>query len=260
MDDFDASLTVHYGGLTFSGGDGRDGFYIEPGGFSGWEDGVGSDVDTAPRPSGGRMDVAPRLSDRLVTIRGLCWAPHPQALRERGQRLAGLGADGVRRPVLVEQYGSSMWAWGRRAPNAPKFDSAPALGFAEYQLSIWLPNPRRYGETRRTLPAAANVQRTFENRGNLAATGKFTVQGPQPSGYSIVAPGQPTFQVPSQLVAGSTDVVDMATGVVMRNGQPLIGVVVAPRVWSVPAAGVQTWSGALTGSGTITGEITDTYV
>lgn len=259
-------IVVYADGLVFSGGAGDEGFFLRPGGFSGWEDGVGGDARTDLRSSGGAFDVAPRLSDRLLTLSGKCWARSPQQLRDFGLRLSGLGADGARFRVSVEQYGMLLWAWARRAPNGTKFESEPSLGYAKYQVSFWLPNPRRFGESRGSSPTTT-ARHELVNRGNFPAAPRFVVQGPQPSGYSIIADGKPNWQVNSAVPSGQVDVVDFSTGRIMRGSSqgtattPVVGAVAAPRPWLVPGGGVQPWYASPTGAaGSIYGELTDTYI
>lgn len=249
-------LRVHVAGMVFDS-EGSEGFVLQPDGLTGWWGRPGSAVQSTPRPGAhGEVDSEVRLGARIVTLQGnaLGQASH---IRSMADRLSGLGAEGDRQRLVVEEDGDSTWSWCRviGVPVMRSGKNAPP----SFMVTLRCANPRRFGKTRE-YPVAANTPSVMENRGNFPASPRFIVRGPQPSGYSIVSPGEATFSVPWALPAGSTDVVDFATATVYRNGAELLNASNDPQTWRVPPAGAKQWQSAPTGSGSVVGEVTDTHV
>ncbi|MFC7430977.1 MULTISPECIES: hypothetical protein [unclassified Agrococcus] len=255
-------LKLHLFGATLEGVDDRarpgfEGYSIGRGGLTGWwgrPAGVGGG---SRRPGAhGEFDTPLYLPGRVVTVAGQVRQRDSRSRALAADRLAGLGADGERGRVVVEEDGFSTWAWCRvLSADVERFTSGH---HPEYDLMLRCADPRRYGE-RRSEPTTSNVGKVMVNRGNFPASPRFRIAGPQPGGYQIWGADELPYTV-GAVPANSTDVVDFATGLVTRDGVVLTGAVVTPRTWTVPAGGTKEWGVTLTGSGSAAGEITDTYV
>lgn len=247
-------LWAQLGGVVFGGND--DGPVIEPDGLTGWRGRPGSSGRSEQRlDAHGESDSTVYMGGRVITIRG--WVGgDPARWDEWMDRLSGLGADGERMRLVVGKGDRSTWAWVRVIE--PQVEQASSRENPEFLITLRAANPRRFGETHE-VPTSPNVPVEFVNQGNFRAAPVFVVNGPQPTGYSLVAPGQGNFQV-LPLPAGSQDVIDFASGDVIRNGAVLAGAAVLSNIWTVPATGSQRWQTAPTGSGSIVGYLTDTYV
>lgn len=248
-------MLVRLGSFTFHSDDypGDTGFTISA--WQGWTDGPGQRRDSAARVGGHGSHDAPSFSvDRSFTFRGRYNGSSVADVEQMGEALAGLEGHGL--PVTV-QRANVRWADAR--VDRVRFDEAGYAAWADYQVELWLPDPRKFGDLH-TWTVANGGSSTMHHYGNAAAAPRFVVSGPHPSGYSITATGRPSFQVDAPLPSGSTDVVDFATGRVRRNGVALVGAVPFPRVWSVPGGGSQAWAFAGTGAGGCVAELTDTFI
>lgn len=259
-------VKVHVDGLTIWSAllRGTEGPYLEPGGVDGWWGRPVASASSSARPGAhGEFDVPSYMGGRIVTIKGVVESD-PLEWDRWCDRLSGVGADGGRVRVVVEEQGRSTWAWCRVLGVLVTRSSA--LHPPTFTLMLKTANPRRFGEVRDSAPTTT-ARHTMLNRGNFPAAPRFVVTGPQPGGYSIVADGRPNWQVNSALPSGQVDVVDFATGRVMRGPSaaaattPVVGAVPSPRPWLVPGGGEQTWYAAPSGAaGSIRGFITDTFV
>lgn len=259
------TLRVHVGGAVFHSAPPLgmaatfEGCTIGPAGLVGWFDRpAGRGGGTALAGRHGESDERLWLGGRSVTISGHVVADRDE-VDAACDRLSALGADGGQLQIVVEKDGKSTWAMCRVVSvqiDRETLGSRPA-----FMVVVRCANPRRFGESMQSPPTGSLVPRLLENRGNFRAAPRFQVRGPQPSGYRIWGEGLPDpFHVTAALPAGSLDVVSFEAGTVVRNGSLLLGGVLTPVIWTVPGPGSRLFEAALSGSGLIVGEVTDTYV
>jgi hypothetical protein len=111
-----------------------------------------------------------------------------------------------------------------------------------------------YGEVSTFASGATAVQ-----YGNFPALPELVVAGPHPAGYTVTA-GSNQFTVTAALPAGSTDVIDMSTGWVRRNGVLLVGGISRADTWEIPP-GLPGMLHTITGgTGPLTVRVTDTFI
>lgn len=243
----------HLGGLTFDdGASGSTPFTV--GADYGWSvGGVEMRRDSSYRPAAaGKFGAPGYLSERLLGWSGLVLTRSVEEQAHELRRLSGLLADGL--TGVVSRDGSpDLWATVQRADSPSSQVLVPGR-VASYSVSFEATDPCLYGEVRSFAAGAPVVQ-----YGNYAASPELVVTGPHPAGYTVSA-GLSSYTVTAPLAAGVTDVVDMSTGWVRRNGALLVGGVSRADTWSVPPGLpglVHTLSG---GSGSLLVRVTDTFI
>lgn len=222
-------------------------------GLTGWWGRPDGEGGGTPRPGRhGEFDEDLYLAGRIITLRGLVKA-HPDSRQAALDRLSALGADGERLQIVVDEDGVEAWAWCR-VRSCP-IGRATAGHHPEFTLTARAADPRKYGAVHESVSTGGPAVASHD--GNFAAHQRITVTGSMP-GYSLTSGGR-AFIVPGPLGAGQSDVVDMRTGIVKRNGVVVVGV--TPRTWDVPAGVEVTWALAPAGgTGTATSSTPDTYV
>lgn len=253
--------TVVRAGAVVFASEGRDGFTIPPGGFTGWTDPVGTRLREVPRISGpGAHAVSQQLGTRLVSLSGRCYASNPRELDKYGELLAGLGADGEEFTFHVQHASRTLYARGFRAPGV-RFESFPALNRADYQFDIWCPDPRKYGGARESASTGSNVE-AF-HYGNTDAWPVFEVTG-FPNGYRVEGrgPNQGLFYTVTEKPSAAVDRIDFQTGMITRNGSPIHRVTTQKHVWPVAPNVSTPWRVTALGSGagTATMTVRDTWL
>ena len=246
------TLDVRIGGLTFSGGDGQEGFFIRE--WSGWWGGVDPKTDAVARPQAdGDFDVPGFLEPRILTLTGRCHAKSAEYLEQYELRLSGLFGSGKSQRVMVDGPGGTQWADGRRAGS--EFEIELWGAYAAYQLVVKFANPRKFGESHSftgTAPVAYHY-------GNFGATPILTVTGSM-SGYTIVGPTG-NFTVTAAVVSGSPHLIDMATGALTVGGVRTFGAVSSAALWTVPGGAQVTHTLVpASGSGSLTVTVVDTFI
>ncbi len=255
---------VHIAGLEFYGGDGEDGFYLDSEGLVGWYDGVDNRAERAQREDAhGDYDVPAYLDARLVVVRGLCLADDERRLDWYARRLTGLLAGGATGPITVDHAGAVLSATGRRS-GKPDFRILMPGKIARYEFQLLCPDPRQYGEARRTQPIAPAVDAPVSHWGNFAASPLIEVYstGGMPGGYSIVGPGGRRFTVALSGSSAFRHFIDMGTGQLLSESmQPLYGLTTRADTWAIPAGdAVVHRLEPVGGSGRMVVEVRDTYV
>lgn len=243
------------GPLVFVGGDGPADFTIEQDGLQGWLSGGVSmrrDVDDRPT-SHGQFSAPGLLSGRMVALEGKVHASSPYDYERKLNMLSAVLADGGDAPFVVQGAVTTRAVVSRWAE--PQVTPIVYGRLASYQLRLWSPDPRRYGDS------ATFTSGPAFHRGTFAAIPLMTVTGNLPGGYTINGPAGAQYIVTAGLAPGATDRIDMRTGWVTRNGAPLDGGVSRADTWVIrPGEQVTHTLSAPSGSGVLTVEVTDTYV
>jgi hypothetical protein len=248
---------LRIGHLTFWGGEGDDGFFIEPGGFEGWSDAPPTRLESLEVPDGhGSYDAEAFYEARVVTVTGQCLASSDEELEARRNELMGVLRGQF--TAHVNYRGLRTHAQARRF-STPKFqDHLPGLR-ARYQFSFRCPNPRRFGIRRHFSGVSGQAVMAF-HRGNFDATSVLTIAGTMP-GYSIKGPRGASYDVTAAVVPGRPHTIDLATGRLAIAGVPTYGVVPVADLWTIPP-GVQVGHTLvpISGSGTLDVSPEDTYI
>ena len=246
------TLDVRIGGLTFSGGDGGEGFFIRE--WSGWWGGVDPKTDAVARPQAdGDFDVPGFLEPRILTLTGRCHAKSAEYLEQYELRLSGLFGSGKSQRVMVDGPGGTQWADGRRAGS--EFEIELWGAYAAYQLVVKFANPRKFGESR-SFTGTAPVAHHY---GNFPATPVLTVTGASSGGYTISGPEGRSYVVTRALTSGTPHVIDMATGRLLIAGVVQVGAVSVAQTWAIPP-GTKTSMSITGGSAVLSVSVLDTYI
>lgn len=211
-----------------------------------WE---GVDVrreDTARPLAHGSFDAPVFLASRVIPVSGHFSTRTPAELVHEMNRLTGLLAGGQSGRLSLDDDTGTTWMDVRLggATQVTQLDATTA----QFLVTFWAPDPRRYGET----GSFASGSAVF-HYGNFPSPVTVTIPS-APASYTISSPGG-VFSV-SGATAGGTHVVDLRTGRVTRNGSLMLGVS-SGATWQMPpgASWVHTVS---TGTGTI--KVLDTFV
>lgn len=265
------SLTARINALSFhsSGGPDFEGFLIDPDGFEGWDDGVDMRRQSVEQlQQHGSFDLPGYLDSRVISISGNCLAKSPAELAWMRSQLTGLLADGGKARLAVDHQGSTLWADVRLASQT-KFVVRGGDGkTARFQLQLWAADPRKYGETRTFGPVAPGAELPVFHYGNFPASPRFTVRAggsPLDEGWAVYGPGsgdsRKRFKVNGSVSAGSSNIIDLATGQVTAGGVLRVGVVEDATTWAVPGGVQMTHLIDTNGDGgTLSVSITDTYI
>lgn len=254
------ALRVRIGDVDFFG-QGLHEFVISPDGFAGWDDGVDMRNNDVPRPQAhGSYDGPGYLSARVVSISGRAIADSNARLRWLRNKLTGLLAAGDTVRMQVDRDGEMTWAYCRLASKT-KFDELGGQNVADFQIQLWCPDPRKFGETRTytaTVGANANGVRHY---GNFSATPMFTVAGSMPGGYVLTIMGL-NFYVTWPLVSGQPHSINYADGQLWVDGIQIHGGLGITNTPDVPS-GYATALGIVpltTGTATATLSLVDTFI
>lgn len=248
---------IRLGPLTFWGGTGDRGFFIEAGGLEGWSDTPPTRVESLDLPQGhGSYDAEAYYEARVVTVTGACIATSAQELEQ--QRNALVGALRGELTIHGNYRGLKTYATGRRF-GTTKFQDVTPGKRARYQFSVRCPNPRRFGDTQHYRGAAGETVQAF-HWGNFDATPVLTITGTMPR-YSIKGPRGLVYDVNAPVAAGAPHVIDLATGRLTIGGTPRYGLVTTADLWTIPP-GTKVPHTLVPASGTGTLDVApkDTYI
>jgi len=252
-------LRVTIAGLDFYG-HGSDGFIISPDGFSGWDDGVDMRLENTARPYANGSFNLPVFQDaRTVSVSGNVFADSPRKLAQLRNLLTGLMAGGLTGRIQVERFGDVQWADGRLAAKT-MFTERGGQNCASFQVQVWCPDPRKFGDTK-TVAVATGAPVSVFHRGNYNATPSFVVKGSMPGGYTITVNGW-NYAVTLPLVSGKPHTVDYNNGRLYVNGvlaQNSLGNTNTTPIPPGISVGVGLYP-MTTGSGSADMTITDTYI
>lgn len=210
-------------------GEGSEGFFVESDGWDGWDDGVDYRLDEVGIPQAhGSYDLPAFAGSRRLSVSGLCHADSDERLGWYKSQLTGVLADGLAGRVLVEYQGVTSWAMAHRVGS--KFKTIVPGSLARWQLQVWCPDPRKFGDAR---TFAAGVP-AF-HYGNFTAAPVLTVSGDSPSGYTVNGPGGKAYVVTVALTSGHPHTIDMETGYLTADGVITTGDVSQADTWGIPA-------------------------
>lgn len=251
-------LRVTVGGVDFLGS-GGGGFVLSPDGFGGWDDGVGVRLENVARPGAhGAHDLPSYMEPRTVALAGAVLADSSSGLRDLRNRLMGVLAGGVTGRVQVERGGVVEWADCKLA-SQPRFTEFGGSNAASFQLQLWCPDPRKYGNSKTfVLDAGATVQ--VHHRGNYGAMPKFIIRGDAPS-YTLTINGW-NYAVSKALQTGKPHRIDYANGKLYVNGTLTQNSLGNTNVTTIPPGASVGCGLFLTAGGTGSADmtVTDTYI
>lgn len=221
--------------------------------WSGIDEGVQVRREQVARPGAhGAFSLPGHLDARVVTMAGHVLAPSPEMLLHMVRRLTGLLADGGTESLSVLGEREVHLKVGLAAQTAVTVrGNDPRV--ADFQLQLWAPDPRMYGEAHEFVSG-----QTAYHRGNFPATPVIELAGAA-SGNTITGPAGKAFTITQSRAAGQTHRIDLATGRVYLNGVLQLGVVSRGDLWTVPP-GLPGVVHTLTGSGTMKVILPDTFV
>lgn len=246
---------VRWGGLEFVGDSGDAVFTIGDNGLSGVFDGADSRSERVARPvADGDFDAPGYLTGVLGSISGNIHADSDGEYEHALRRLTGIPVRDLSRMVVQSSEWGTVWLDARRhgKPDV-KHEVWGRLG--RFQVQFFAPDPRKYGETRKT--GSSSTVQVF-HYGNYAASPVLTVAGASPGGYTITGPGGRLYVVTRPLVAGQPHTIDMATGWLSVGGVVTPGGVGRADTWSVPP-GTRT-AMSVSGGLQLTVDVTDTFI
>lgn len=215
--------------------------------IEGWHAGVGVELTRTSRAAGhGELVRRGRRTGRQIIVSGDVYAETRGPVEAASRRLASLLADGnAGRFDFFDADGPALWAPVQMA-DAPRVEW-PGKNHFRYQLTLFSPDPYRYGDVssgstgfasggigrglrfplftqNNTLtfgpPPTSNGEVTVSNPGSAPASPVFSIAGPTPEGgFTItdVASGRRVRFVGS-VPAGSTLVMDASDGSVLIDG------------------------------------------
>ncbi|MFJ4168488.1 hypothetical protein ACIPY3_03150 [Paenarthrobacter sp. NPDC089714] len=254
-------LLINIGGLQVFGRPDLGPLTVVKDGLDGWDDRVPLRGDQKAHPQGPGSYSLPRYPDsRPVTITGKILAQSIPEREREGLQLTGLGADGSLVRVEVAKGGMTQWA----DAYVDDVDVDPIHGTtkSDYHLTLWCPDPRKYGHTTQYVATQASAAAGIINRGNYPATPSIQVQGTSAAGYTLNFMGQP-FVVTQPLWFASPHTIDYEdgrlriNGVVMHHG---LGVTNTPQLPSNADTTLSVVPASPGGVATATLTLTDTYI
>jgi hypothetical protein len=252
-------LRVTIAGLDFYG-QGSDGFIISPDGFSGWDDGVDMRLENTARPGAHGSFNLPVFQDaRTVSISGNAFADSGRELDALSDRFTGLLAGGQVGRIQVEKRGVGRWTDCRLAAK-PMFTEVGGQDCASFQIQVWCPDPRKFGESK-TIAVDTGSPISVFHRGNYNAMPSFIVRGDMPGGWTLTVNGW-NYTVTKPLVSGAPHRVDYNNGRLYVNGTLSQGNLGNTNTTPIPpgqSVGVGLYP-VTTGTGSADMTITDTYI
>jgi len=209
-----------------------EGFLIGPDGFEGWSSGVGMRVNKVEKPvSVGDFPKRPRAGSRIISLSGTCLAESVGQLENFGDLFRGIGSDGELVPVTVDVNGRALSAEGY-LEGVPECTQRGGHPEASVDLSLWFPNPVKYGDER-TDVSPSGVDFPVYHMGNTGAVPRFSISGDMPGGYALNA-GPYQYRVTIPLVPGSAHYIDMRTGRLVISGVVQTSGVTRADIWKIP--------------------------
>lgn len=242
-------MRITLDGIHFRGDGGPALFAVEHGALRGWFEAPGVRRGETSRPLADGSFLAPSFrSGRSVSWRGLIHSRSPFEQREAMEQLSGVCSGTGLSRLTVQAHGETTWADVHLAAE-PSIEILNYGRLARYDLELWAPDPRRYGELR-TFSGGSNVY----HRGNAPAFPVVRI-GSGAASYDITWQGR-TFRV-SGAPSGGVHRVDMRTGRLTRNGAPVLGAVVRAETSPLPPGA--RWSYAVSAGSGVTVEVHDTF-
>lgn len=246
-------MHVLFRGLRFDGGDSIEPeLSIDRDGLTGWlKGGVGTRYESVPRSNAdGDHDLPVHRTGRRVTLTGLARTDSPSKQDHLIRRITGLMNLRSRQRFVVASAFDTTWA--DLKVESAECDPLVYGQIARYRIELWSDDPLIFGETH----GFAGGEGAF-HYGNADAVPVLEVTGVYAAGYTVSAAGK-SFVVTQALAAGQTHRIDLATGWLYRNGVLQSGVVGQADTWTIQPG--ETVTHSLTGSGTLTVSVRDTFM
>jgi hypothetical protein len=237
------------------------GLYLGPDGFTGWTGGPSMRRDVVQRVlAAGDFDAPGNLDSRTATFSGVCVTPSAGETDALGDRLTGLLADGRSGQVTVQATSKSQYGQARRAGETQFDVRGRTPRIADWQLQLWFPDPRKFGEFR-LFPASAGATVGVSHRGNFGASPVVDIAGAMPGGYTLFGPAGKTYAVTAPVTASAPHQIDLHTGLLRIAGATRYGVTTSADTWVIPPG--QVVSHRLvpaSGTGSFVVGVPDTYI
>ena len=236
-------------GVRFRGDGSKALFTVANGALKGWFESPGVRRDDVPRPLGDGSFTAPTFrSGRSVSWSGLILTKTPAEQHHAMEQLAGMcSGQGLSR-LTVQHESHATWA-DVQIMQPPEVTVEAYGRVARYDVELWAPDARRYGELR----SFANGTNVY-HRGNAPAFPVVRI-GTGSASYDITWQGR-TFRV-SGAPSGGVHRVDMRTGRLTRNNVPVLGAVARAETSPLPPGA--RWSYAVSAGSGVTVEVHDTF-
>ncbi|OOB90750.1 hypothetical protein [Rathayibacter sp. VKM Ac-2630] len=204
-----------------------DGIYLGPGGADAWWESAEMERDVVKRPGApGAFDTPGQLGDKLLPFSGVIITPSEEETEELSRKVRGLIADGSLTTV-------TDGTWMMRGRLSGRSRAVPRRGnrrFADWIVTVWCPDPRKYGETKHF-----TAGERASHRGNFTALPVYTVSGNAPAGYPLYGPGGRRYDVVQPLKLGTPHVIDMRDGLLRIDGAVVPGAATRADTWGIPA-------------------------
>ena len=212
-----------------------EGLFVKKDGFSGWE-GIPSRrrEQVARAAEHGEFDVAVYLPGRTVLVDGWIVASSLGMLRELSALVAGVGGDGERVRVEVDELGVTQSGMARVISAEVESGWVRAGGrfVRSFQVQFVFADPRKYGPVE-VFPASGTASSvTAFHRGNFPAHPVIEIPDGGTS-FSVSSPGG-TFSY-SGAPAGGLHRIDMRRGRVTRDGEDISNLITSSDLWAIPA-------------------------
>ncbi len=231
--------------------------------ISGWSEGLDVRRETVNWANAiGTVALPGQLDARVVSIEGYAVAPTYQELDTLRRRLTALLSHGRLGRLQVNQAGREMWAYVASG-GATSFTDETVNRWrasARYKLTLYMADPRKFGELR-TFGPAASVQVSHEGNYEAAPTVIVRCTQAMPTGYAVYGPAGERYRITRAMVPGNYHEIDMRTGRVLVNGALATGVTEAAQPWTIPPyKQSNVYINAATGAGTIEVRVADTDI
>lgn len=222
--------------------------------WSGIDEGVPVRREQTTRPGAhGAFNAPGYLDARVIGMSGHIIAPTPEQLLNMARRLTGILADGstARLDLLGErevhlQVGLAAQTMVTVRGNDPRV--------ADFQIQLWAPNPRMYGEVHDFPGGQVAV-----NRGNFPARPQLVVSGTAVGGYTVTGPNGRRVVVTKALAAAAPHTIDFATGGLYVAGVRQINAITIYEPWDVPP-GLPGVTASVSNGLSLVQRVTDTFV
>ena len=236
-------------GVHFRGGLEKALFTVDHGSLKGWFEAPGVRRNDEPRPLADGSFTAPTFrAGRSVSWSGLILTKTPAEQHHAMEQLAGMcSGQGLSR-LTVQHESHATWA-DVQIMQPPEVTVEAYGRVARYDVELWAPDARRYGELR----SFANGTNVY-HRGNAPAFPVVRI-GTGSASYDITWQGR-TFRV-SGAPSGGVHRVDMRTGRLTRNNVPVLGAVARAETSPLPPGA--RWSYAVSAGSGVTVEVHDTF-
>ena len=237
--------------------------FLSEGGFEGWDDTPEIRRSSIARVNGhGEFDADGFLTARTASFSGQVVTGSKAQTAELGRRLRGVLSYGQSGRVTVHRDELTEWADGRLA-GSTKFTvhgSDPTV--ADWQMQLWFPDPRKYGQLNTEGPAAGGGPGvTIKHFGNTWAASQLVIAGEDANGYVLLGPSGRRIEVNLPLTPGNPHFVDTATGQVSVAGSTKYGVLGEVDLWETAPGKTTTVALSNTAStNTVTVNTWDTYL